>query len=335
MDPPRENVPETVELPAPTAWTVFLAFGLTLLFAGLLRRKVKQSMDPQRENVPETVELPGPTAWTVELPAPTAWTVVLAFGLTLLFAGLLTSVAVSALGAVLVAAGCIGWFRAVLPHERHETVPVEPETARIVTERPEVARIQVVPEMNRAVIPIEVYPVKAGIKGGLAGSVAMALLAMLYGLLMHGSIWYPINLLASVVFAQALQLPMEYLRSFHLVLLVVATLLHLVASVLVGLLYGVVLPMLPRRPILLGGVVAPIMWSGLLYTCLGVINPLLNQRIDWKWFVASQIGYGIAAGLVVMRQTRVPTHQFLPFTVRAGIEAPGIMKEKGGRSDWQ
>ena len=286
---------------------------------------MKESMNPPRANVPATVELP----------APTAWPVVLAFGLTLLFAGLLTSIAVSALGAVLVVAGCIGWFRETLPYERQETVPAEPETVRIVTERPEVARILVVPEVNRAVIPLEVYPVKAGIKGGLAGSVAMALLAMLYGLLTQGSIWYPINLLAAVVFAQALQLPMEYLRSFHLVLLVVATLLHLVASMLVGLLYGVVLPMLPRRPIVLGGIVAPILWSGLLYTCLDIINPLLNQRIDWKWFVASQIGFGIVAGLVVMRQTPVPTHQFLPFTVRAGIEAPGIMKEKGGRSDRQ
>jgi hypothetical protein len=286
---------------------------------------MKQNMNLQRTNVPETVELP----------APTAWTVVLAFGLTLLFAGLLTSIAVSAGGAILTVAGCIGWFRQVLPHERHETVPVEPETARIVTERPEVTRIRVVPEMHRAIIPIEVYPVKAGIKGGLAGSVAMALLAMLYGLLSHGSIWYPINLLASVVFAQALQLPMAYLTSFHLVLLLVATLLHLVASVLVGLLYGVVLPMLSRRPILLGGVVAPVIWSGLLYTSLGVINPLLNQRIDWKWFVASQVGYGIVAGLVVIRQGRVPTHQFLPFAVRAGIAAPGIMKEKDERSDWQ
>jgi hypothetical protein len=284
---------------------------------------MKQNMNPQRANVPETVELPTPTEWTV----------VLAFGLTLLFAGLLTSIAVSGAGAVLTIAGCIGWFREVLPHERHETVPVEPEIARIVTERPEVARIRVVPEMNRAVIPIEVYPVKAGIKGGLAGGAAMALLAMLYGLLMHGSIWYPINLLASVVFAQALQLPMEYLRSFHLALLVVATLLHLVASVLVGLLYGAMLPMFPRRPILMGGVVAPILWSSLLYASLGVINPLLNQRIDWKWFVASQIAFGIVAGLVVTRQTRVPTHQFLPFTVRAGIEAPGIMREKGRRSD--
>ena len=286
---------------------------------------MKESMDLQRPNLPETVELP----------APTAWTVILAFGVTLLFAGLLTSIVVSAVGAILTVAGSIGWFREVLPHERHETVPVEPETAVIITERRKVSRIRLAPEVNRAVIPIEVYPVKAGVKGGLAGSVAMALLAMLYGLLKQGSVWYPINLLASVVFAQALQLPMEYLKSFHLVLLLVATLLHLVASVLVGLLYGVLLPMFSRRPILLGGVVAPIIWSGLLYVTLDVINPLLYRRVDWIWFLASQVGYGIVAGVVVMRETPVPTRQFLPFTVRAGIEAPGIMKEKGGRSDRQ
>jgi hypothetical protein len=280
-------------------------------------------MNPQRPNAPRNVELP----------APTAWTVVLAFGLTLLFAGLLTSAAVSAVGAFLTVAGCIGWFREVLPHERHETVPVQPEVARIVTDRHEVARV--VPELTRARVPIEIYPVKAGIKGGLAGSVAMALLAMLYGLLKHGSIWYPINLLASVVFAQALQLPMEYLKSFHLVLFVVATLLHLVTSVLVGLLYGAMLPMFPRRPIVMGGLIAPIIWSALLYTSLGVINPLLNQRIDWRWFVASQVAYGVVAGLVVVRQARVRTHQFLPFAIRAGIAAPGIVEEKSGRSDQQ
>ena len=72
-------------------------------------------------------------------------------------------------------------------------------------------------------------------------------------------------------------------------------------SILVGLLYGVMLPMFPHRPILLGGLIAPIMWSGLLYTTLGVINPLLDQRIDWKWFVASQMGFGIVAGLVVVQ----------------------------------
>ena len=273
------------------------------------------------------------TPASVELPAPTAWPFVLAFGIALLFAGLLTSVAVSALGAVLSIAASIGWFHDVLPHERHESVALEPAIAPMVVERPPVRRV--VPALIRARVPIEVYPVRAGVKGGLAGSVAMALVAMLYGLLTHGSIWYPINLLASVVFAQSLRLPMQYLTSFHPVLLLVATLLHLTASLLVGLLYGAMLPMFPRRPILMGGVVAPIIWSGLLYTSLGVINPLLNQRIDWRWFVASQIAFGVVAGLVVSHQARVRTRQFLPFAVRAGIEAPGIAEEKGGRSDQQ
>jgi hypothetical protein len=161
----------------------------------------------------------------------------------------------------------------------------------------------------------------------------MAVLASLYGVLTHGSIWYPINLLASVVYAQSLQLSMDYLKAFHLELLLVAAALHLVTSLLVGLLYGVMLPMFPRRPILLGGFIAPVMWSGLLYTSLGVINPLLNQRISWTWFIASQIGFGVVAGLVVARQERVRTRQYMPFAVLAGIEAPGIMDEKNGRGD--
>jgi hypothetical protein len=123
---------------------------------------------------------------------------------------------------------------------------------------------------------------------------------------------------------------MAQLTAFHPALLGVATLMHIVASVLVGLLYGVMLPMFPRRPILLGGFIAPLMWTGLLYTSLGVINPLMDKLIDWKWFVLSQIAFGVVAGLVVVRQQRVRTRQFLPFAVRAGIEAPGIMREKGG-----
>jgi len=259
----------------------------------------------------------------VQLPAPTAWPIILAFGTTLLFAGLLTSADLSVVGAVLMVVASVGWFRDVLPHERHEMARVESHESRIVTARTEVTRPA--PEMQRLRIPVEIYPVTAGIKGGLAGSVAMAVLACAYGILSHGSIWYPINLLASVVNAEALQLPMDYLTAFHLPLFLIACLLHIVTSILVGLLYGVMLPMFPQRPILLGGLIAPIMWSGLLYATLGMINPLLDRKIDWKWFVASQIGFGVVAGLVVVRQARVRTRQFLPFAVRAGIE---MMEEK-------
>src|SRR6266849_5718515 len=71
----------------------------------------------------------------IELPAPTAWPIVLAFGFTLLFAGLLTDVSLSVLGAVLSLAGCVGWFREVLPHEHEEMAEIVPEDSSITTER--------------------------------------------------------------------------------------------------------------------------------------------------------------------------------------------------------
>jgi hypothetical protein len=42
---------------------------------------------------------------TIELPAPTAWPIILAFGITLVFAGLVTSDSVSILGALLAITG--------------------------------------------------------------------------------------------------------------------------------------------------------------------------------------------------------------------------------------
>jgi len=187
-----------------------------------------------------------------------------------------------------------------------------------------VARFPIPGELPRAWLPLEVYPISAGIKGGLAGSVAMAVLAILYGLLSQRSIWYPINLLAAGFFPGA---STEQLAAFHLNAFLIAVAIHLLTSLLVGVLYGATLPMLPRRPILLGGLVAPLLWSGLLYGVLGIINPVLNERIDWLWFVQSQVAFGIVAGIVVSRQERVHTWQHLPFAVRAGIEAPGIMRE--------
>jgi len=269
-----------------------------------------------------------PSRHTVHLPAPTAWPIVLAFGFTLLFAGLLTDVSVSVLGAVLSLAGCVGWFREVLPHEREEAVEVVPEDVSIATERERVERIHVDEAIVRAWLPLETYPISAGVKGGWAGSVAMAVLACVYGLLKAGSIWYPINLLAAGIYTQSSNLEPAQLNAFHLGPFLVALILHGLVSTLVGLLYGAMLPMFPRRPIILGGLIAPVLWSGLLYSILGLLNPVLESHINWFWFMASQIGFGVVAGLVVIRQSRVPTRENLPFAVRAGIEAPGMMRQK-------
>ena len=262
---------------------------------------------------------------TLDLPAPTAWPIVLAFGITLLFAGLVTSVSISVLGAVLSVAGTVGWFLEVLPHEAHESVPIFREMPAVVTARRRVNRFEIASESPRAWLPLEIYPVSAGIKGGLAGSVAMAFCAMLYGLVSQRSVWYPINLLAAGFFPNAVTASTQVLAAFHRDAFLIAVAIHLITSLVVGLLYGVTLPMLPRRPILLGGIVAPLFWSGLLYGSLDIINPVLNAHIDWRWFVLSQIAFGIVAGVVVARQERIRTWQQLPLAVRAGIEAPGVM----------
>jgi hypothetical protein len=278
-----------------------------------------------------TLETPTETRQTIpatmQLPAPTAWPIVLAFGLSLIFAGLVTSLPVSILGAVLALAGTVGWFRDVLPHEAHETVPVSDRVEPIVTTRPEVASVGwITHELNRSWLPLEIYPVSAGIKGGLAGCIAMAFLAISYGIVSNHGIWYPINLLAAGFFPA--RNTTAQIAAFHWDSFVVAGAVHLVTSLIVGLLYGATLPMFPRRPILLGGFVAPIMWSALIYSILGMVDPLLNQRIDWPWFVLSQIGFGVVAGIVVSRQVRVRTWQHLPFAARAGVEATGVMREQ-------
>jgi hypothetical protein len=119
----------------------------------------------------------------------------------------------------------------------------------------------------------------------------------------------------------------KQIGTFSLHRFLVAVPIHLLISLLVGLLYGAMLPMLPRHPILLGGIVGPLLWSGVIHGILGFVNPLMNQRIDWFWFVLSQIGFGIVAGLVVTLHQRTRTPQNVPLPVRLGLEASGIVPE--------
>src|SRR5262245_54878937 len=102
----------------------------------------------------------------IEVPAPTPWPIVFAFGLASVAAGLVTTEAITVLGAVVAAAGAVGWFRDVLPEEAHELLPVQAQAPAITTSRREVERAGT-RELQRAWLPVEIYPVSAGVKGGL------------------------------------------------------------------------------------------------------------------------------------------------------------------------
>jgi len=269
----------------------------------------------------------------IALPAPTAWPMIAALGIALSFAGLVMHPLVSVVGVVLTLAGAVGWFGEVLPVEHVEQVPLVPpaQRARAVQPTPR-AVAQLVPgvEGHRLRLPVEIHPYSAGALGGLVGGAAMAVVACAYGVIAYGSLWYPINLLAAVAIPSLATADTAQLAAFNGLALGVALISHLSISLFVGLVYATILPLFPRRPALWGGVVAPLVWTGLLWASLGVINPALNARIDWPWFVASQIAFGLIVGAVVTRTQRIRTMQSLPLAARAGIEAPGLSEEKDG-----
>jgi hypothetical protein len=259
----------------------------------------------------------------IEQPAPTVWPMVLAFGVTLIFAGLVTHVLVSVLGAILMVTAGIGWWRQVLPepHVEYVSVPsISAEDEAWLATR-SISRLAPGEAGHRVRIPVEVQPISAGIKGGLVGGAAMAIVALTYGVVIQRSLWYPVNLLAAVAMPEMAHAGTAELRAFDLTALIIGIVAHGAISILAGLLYAVILPMLARRHMLWGGLVAPLLWTGGLWTVLGIVNPVLNARVDWTWFIVSQIVYGLAAGYVVWRAEPIATLQTWPLAARAGIEA--------------
>jgi hypothetical protein len=256
----------------------------------------------------------------VSLPSPTVWPMVLALGLALMCAGLVTNLFIGALGLVLFLSAGVGWFLQVFPQESHVSVPVEVEAVRIVSSRRLMDRLPAA-DMHRKILPVETFHVTTGIKGGIVGGLAMIVPATLFGLIRYHSIWYAANLLAAGGFVSWAGASDAFLSQFHLQGLLAAIAIHGVTSLLVGLLYGAMLPMYPRYPIVTAGVVVPLLFTALLRPALLIISPILSQRIDWLWFTASQLVFGLVCGYVVNLQAKVRTPQFqaLPFAVRAGI----------------
>lgn len=256
------------------------------------------------------------------LPSATVSPLVLALGISLIVAGMVTSGVISLLGLVLALWSSVHWFLQVLPHEKHEGVTVQTEVVQIVSTRTAIQRLPTGPT-HRKILPVETFQITTGIKGGIAGGIAMTAPAALFSVLRYHSVWYAMNLLAAGGFVSWAGASDSFLSEFHLQGLLAALIIHGLTSLLVGLLYGAMLPMFPRYPILTAGFMAPLLFTGILHSALGIVSPILNERIDWFWFVISQIAFGLVCGFVVNLQTKVRTPQFqaLPFSVRAGIHA--------------
>lgn len=261
----------------------------------------------------------------IELPEPTGWPVIAAFGLCLVFAGLVTSLVVSAVGLLTGLIGAVGWFFDVFPHPKHEyaeLVPPPQRASAVKRSLRHVEHLHTGEEGHRMHLPVAVHPYLSGVKGGLAGGVAMAVLACAWGLFKYHSIWYPINLLAAAGVPTLALEGVQTLQQFSMIGLVVGTITHLTVSILVGLLYVVLLPMLPARyEWFWGGIVTPLLWTGLVAASMRLVNPALAQHVDWPWFIVCQVAFGVVGGYVVFKSEKVETVQHLPLAAKLGVEA--------------
>jgi hypothetical protein len=279
--------------------------------------------EPQAPWQPEGLAAPE----AVEMPRPTAAPLVLALGITLIAAGVAFGPAFYVVGGVVLVAGLRIWIGQLLPGRGHVHEPLaEPsDRPRPVTAAPgRVEHLRPGVPGYRLRLPERVHPISAGLWGGLAGGLAMMLPALVWGLLTGHRLWYPVNLLAGMALPGVGRMTVPELEQFQPALLLVALVIHVALSAVIGLIYGVLLPTLPEvpPPVAWGGLLMPVLWTGVSYVAMAVANPALPGLVSWPWFILSQFVFGITMPAVVLGVKRLPA---VPAGVVGGLVGGAAM----------
>jgi hypothetical protein len=153
--------------------------------------------------------------------------------------------------------------------------------------------------------PTHAYPYTAGLVGGALGGAVMAVPAIVYGLLSGNGVWYPVNLVAASVMREMQNMTPRQLSMFNPTALAVGLTIHLTVAAAVGLLFAVLLPTLPGRPVIWALIVGPLLWFGATLIVLPQINPVMSQLLDWPSFAAANIVYGLFMGFWVAETPKV------------------------------
>jgi len=150
-------------------------------------------------------------------------------------------------------------------------------------------------------------PVAGGVLGGLFGGLLMPGPAVIWSLASGHGLWYPANLLAGMVRHGMDQLTVEQLMQFNADWLGTAVTIHIVMSLGLGLVYGILLARLRPipGPFVWGGVLMPLLWTAASYGLMGVVNPVLQDRVNWPWFIVSQFVFGIVSAIVIVRSEEI------------------------------
>lgn len=248
----------------------------------------------------------------VELPRPTAAPLVLATGIALMAMGVATSLAFIPVGLLVFIVGLGRWIDQMISPRGHVREPFVDPSLRLVPVTPAPGDVE---ELKRGMpgyrlrLPAKVHPVSAGVKGGIVGGLVMPLPALAYGHFSGHTIWWPVNLLAGMVLPGVGEMSVAELEKFSMPLFITSVAIHIVVSLTVGLMYGVLMPTLPniRKPLAWGALLMPLAWTAVSFVALGRVNPGVREGIEWPWFVLSQFVFGVVAAVVFMRfESRSP-----------------------------
>jgi len=246
----------------------------------------------------------------IDMPKPTVWPMVLSLAITLIAAAAaLGAPAFAVIGGLLFVISFSGWMGTLLPGRGHESEALTHTLPTPIEGRPgTVEHLQPGMPGFRFRLPEKVHPISAGLKGGIVGGLVMPLPALAWGIFSGHSLWFPVNLLAGLALPSVDDLSVGELEQFSMTLFLIGLVIHIVMSATIGLLYGVMLPTIPGAThwqLVIGGIVLPLVWTGVSHGMMGVANPALQQHVDWFWFAISQLVFGIAAAVVVVRSEKI------------------------------
>jgi hypothetical protein len=280
---------------------------------------------------------------SVEMPQPTVAPLVLSVGMAVLASGVAFGVFFILVGVVLLVIGLGMWIADLLPGKGHfhEALVESALRPRPVTPVPgTVQQMETGMAGYRMRLPEKVHPISAGIKGGMWGGAVISIPAAIYSLATGHTVWYPINLLAGMVIPGVENMTVAQLDELNISFLLTGLFIHVVSSLVFGMVYGVLLPTLPPIPQAMAwaALLAPVVWSLVTYLGMGAVNPGLRTGVSWPWFILSQFIYGVVMALVVTQATGLsPLVRGLAGGLLGGLlmPIPAILWSLGtGRGFW-
>jgi hypothetical protein len=148
-----------------------------------------------------------------------------------------------------------------------------------------------------------------GAIAGLAGGVAMAVVAALLSASMGQDIWHEPKRIAAIIYGPAALAA----TGFDAGPVLLGSLLHLLVSALLGAIFGIV----TRRwlhltsdfgtPIMAGLVYGLLIWTAAYFVVLPLFNPALLEVYP-PAFIIQHVAYGVVLGLVYMWLRPEPYH---------------------------